>query len=106
MPSSDIANAVEDRIDSPAVSPAANGAPPPPSEEAREDDHKNKNNNKNNNSGKDKEEDVRVLFRDEEEFRRKRERMVADGAHQLQVIAGPFQIVLQSNDMTCAHARK
>lgn len=74
MPSSDIATSVVDSIDAAVVSPAAGGAPPP-SESARQDDKGDK-------------EGARILFRDEEEFRRKRERMVADGAHQLQVIAG------------------
>ncbi|CAM9219930.1 unnamed protein product [Laminaria digitata] len=73
MPSSDIATSVVDSIDAAVVSPAAGGAPPP-SESARQDDKGDK-------------EGARILFRDEEEFRRKRERMVADGAHQLQVIA-------------------
>lgn len=83
MPSSDIATAVEDGTDSAVVTPAADGPPPPPPppEKARQDDRESTNR-----------EGVRVVFRDEEEFRRKHERMVADGAHQLQVIAGPLQV--------------
>lgn len=78
MPSSDIATAVEDGADSAVVTPVADGPPPPPPpEQARQNDRESTN-----------KEGARVVFRDEEEFRRKRERMVADGAHQLQVIAG------------------
>ena len=81
MPSSDIATAAEDATDSAVACPAADG--PPPTQKAR-----HQGDSENNI----KEEGARVLFRDEKEFRRKREIMVADGAHQLQVIAGPLQV--------------
>lgn len=87
MPSEDIALAVKDTIDVAVLFPALDGAPP--SEVARQDD---------SNGSK---EGVRVLFRDEEEYKRKLERMVADGAHQLQVIAGPLlQVVVAAKRCT------
>lgn len=85
MSSEDIVTAVKDSIDVAMFSPAPNGAPL--SEMARQD------NSKGSKEG------VRVLFQDEEEFKRKRERMVADGVHQLQVIAGSLLQVVFATEL-------
>ena len=100
MPSDAITVAIKDSVDSSCCIVAASSAPlgarPPQTEEPRQDgnginskeEDDKKNSKKEEEEKEEEEEGARVLFRDEEEFRRKRERIMADGTDQLQVIAG------------------